>query len=1296
MNSQGDVALIIERDDQTGQCMIIGETKPQDGLAFQEKELRDVYMEQAIPERSLEDEDREKLYKYFCQTSHVKDREKYSLQPRGVFGQVVEWEPEGTVDPQPETVSVLATKKYKKVADKVRPVYQDLPEKFRIVRNITGDPLANMPKLSPRPPEFTPTGRYTQERKEAFDKVHEGDFLWPEERKLVHQLVMQQNKGFAWDDSEKGRFRSDFFPPVEIPVVEHVPWVLKNIPIPPGMHQRVCEFIKTKIDAGTYEPSSSSYRSRWFTVLKKDQVSFRIVHSLEPLNAVTIAHSGLPPVMETLAEHIAGRACGAILDLYVGYDERLLAESSRDLTTFQTPYGALRLVTLPMGWTNSVPIFHEDVTYILREEIPEYTEPYIDDVPVRGPATRYELEGGGYETIPENSGIRRFVWEHLNNVNRIVQRVKYSGGTFSGYKSTLCAADIMVVGHLCGYEGRKPMPDKVHVILNWGDCKTVSDVRSFMGTVGLLRIYIEDYATKAEHIQKLMRSSVTFEWGDKQRESMELLKQGVRDAKCIIPLDYSAPGAIVLAVDTSWRAIGFYIYQEDPADKKKKRYARFGSILLNEREARFSQPKRELFGLLRALEACMYWLLGCRKLVVETDAKYLKGMLDNPGMGPNATINRWIDKILMFHFELRHVPGKTFGPDGLSRREGQPGDEVFSNTEEFEDGPVGPPEFSKLNEEDEDPWVLDRFKDTIDTRGGYQQQLQPQMKDNEHLATSVKSFAKECRKARSEYELEKQVVRRLMAAKQVPEEQEKFLEQYMLRPSPPLYDFEEEGDPEAYDESNRTPAGQSTDERLPLVKLWLKDPTKGIVGMSGREYHNFTRFARHFFIDGKERLYRRAIDDTHKLVIAKEDRTRMMRLAHDNLGHRGSYATRMLLSERFWWPELERDVHWHVKTCHLCQERQKTMIQIPRTETHTPSIFQELHIDTMHMSPESYGYKYIVHGRCALTSWAEGRALRKENGETISAWLFEDIICRWGCLREIVTDNGGPFGRALEHLKAKWGIDWITISSYNSKANGKVERPHWDIRQMLYKACGGEHKAKNWFKYFHYVLWADRVSIRKGLGCSPFFMVTGAHPVLPMDIVEATWLVELPDEILSSEDLIAYRAIALAKHKVHIDDMRKRISKAKRDLIRKFEEKSAYKIKNYTFKKGDLVLMRNSPVEMSLNRKMKRRWEGPYIVIARKSGGAYILADMSGKVFKDKVAAFRVIPYFARRAIKSPETLDAALDQSPENIRKLMEKSDDEGEDHIEKEIYDEEPLRSDAEEDEDDAEAWWEDTLWP
>jgi hypothetical protein len=80
--------------------------------------------------------------------------------------------------------------------------------------------------------------------------------------------------------------------------------------------------------------------------------------------------TGIPPIPEHLAEQFGRHACSRMLNLYVGYDERLIAESSWDYTTFQTPFGALQLVTLPMGWTNSVPIFHNDITFILQAEIP--------------------------------------------------------------------------------------------------------------------------------------------------------------------------------------------------------------------------------------------------------------------------------------------------------------------------------------------------------------------------------------------------------------------------------------------------------------------------------------------------------------------------------------------------------------------------------------------------------------------------------------------------------------------------------------------------------------------------------------------------------------------------------------------------------------------------------------------------------------------------------------------------------------------------------------------------------------
>jgi len=50
-------------------------------------------------------------------------------------------------------------------------------------------------------------------------------------------------------------------------------------------------------------------------------------------------------------------------------------------------------------------------------------------------------------------------------------------------------------------------------------------------------------------------------------------------------------------------------------------------------------------------------------------------MLANPDIAPSASINRWIISILVFHFTLVHVPGSFHGPDGLSRRKTQPGDQ---------------------------------------------------------------------------------------------------------------------------------------------------------------------------------------------------------------------------------------------------------------------------------------------------------------------------------------------------------------------------------------------------------------------------------------------------------------------------------------------------------------------------------------------------------------------------------------------------------------------------------------------
>ena len=571
--------------------------------------------------------------------------------------------------------------KYKPVAKKIKPIASATPSEFRVEHFRVGDPLAGLPALPTDPSEFVPGKRLTTDRADALE-VDPLGFLWPEERKLILWLVRTHEMAFAWDASEQGTFHKDMFPPLKIQTVAHKPWVHWNIPIPPAIYPEVVRIIKEKILTGVYEPSTSSYRSRWFCVVKKDGKSLRLVHDLQPLNAVSIQDAAVPPFVETIAEAFAGHSVFGILDLMVGYDHCTIHEDFRNLTTFQSPVGSLRLTKLQMGYTNTVQIFHGDVCWILQEEISDVTVPFIDDCPAKGPKSCYERPDGSYETIPENPGIRRFIFEHLTNMNCVLQRLKHAGATVSAKKFVLAAPSIVVVGHKVSYEGCIPDKPKVQKVQDWPYCTNVTEVQGFLGLCSYCRVFIRDFAKHARPLINLTCKDTPFVFEEEQCESMDYLKHAIIHSLSLRPINYESDLPVILAVDTSNIAMGYILMQ---LGEDGQRYpAHFGSISLNEHERRYSQAKLELFGLFRALHDARLYIFGVKHLVVEVDACYIKGMINNPDLQPNVTINRWIAGILLFSFELTHVPAdKHTAPDGLSRRPPAPEDPPWED--DYED-----------------------------------------------------------------------------------------------------------------------------------------------------------------------------------------------------------------------------------------------------------------------------------------------------------------------------------------------------------------------------------------------------------------------------------------------------------------------------------------------------------------------------------------------------------------------------------------------------------------------------------
>ena len=1068
---------------------------------------------------------------------------------------------------------------YKKVSRKVRPVPASLPEDYRIIRQIPVDPLLSLPPLPTHPLDFTPGTRLTQERLDEL-KLNRYNFLWPEELKLLIYILRINELGLAWTEAEKGRFRDDYVSPIKIPVVEHVPWIQKNFPIPTGLLDQVIQIFRDKFAAGVYEHSDASYRSRWFCVAKKNG-SLRLVHDLQPLNAVTVRNSGVPPLADQLIESMAGRACYSMLDLFVGYDHRSLDVSSRDLTTIQSPIGALRLTRLPQGWTNAVTIFHEDVTFILEPEIPHVAWPFVDDCGIKGPASRFETEDGGYEVIPGNDGIRKFIWQHLNDVHRILHRLTCAGATVSAKKLFVAVPEVVILGHKCNYEGRIPDDSKIARVRDWPICKDTSDVRGFLGLAGYMRIWIKNYSAIARPLVNLTRKGETFIWEDQHADAMQKLKDAIVNSSALISIDYTTDRPVYLSVDSSFRGVGWILAQE--CADGKRRPSRFGSISWNERESNYSQPKIELYGLFRALHALRLHLVGVRNLIVEMDAVFIRGMLNNPDVQPNAVINRWIAAILLFDFKLVHVPAdKHQGPDGLSRRKPAEGE----------------------NDEEDDP------EEWIDKTLGLG-----------IWATTASAMAS--------FFLGNVSTVSVLSAEVDHSETDHVDHPIEFPPSNKSRDAEAE---------------------MMTIQHYLETLRKPL-NVDGNWEKFLRKTRRYFLLDG--RLWRRNPTGRDQLFLTPAQRFLAIREAHDGLGHKGIYSTRRTLLDRFWWPTLDRDVKWYINTCHQCQLRQTTKVRIPPTVPIPAPLFRKAYIDTMHMTPAG-GFKYIIQARCSLTAWPEWRALRTETGITIGRFIFEEILCRWGAVEEIVTDNGTAYIAALDWLSTKYGIRHIRISAYNSRANGIVERQHRTIRDSLLKTCGDD--ISKWPVHAPHVFWADRVTTRHSTGHSPFYMTHGVEPILPFDLALATFLVPNLTSPLSTADLIATRARQLQTRDEDLAAIREDVVKSRLAAARKFEQQFVNTIKTRQFALGDLVLVRNSAVEKT-HQKMKPRYFGPMVVVKRTRNGAYRLAELDGAVSRLRFAAFRLVPYHARShstisvtRLLDPEDLDALDSADEDNV----------------------------------------------
>ena len=355
-------------------------------------------------------------------------------------------------------------------------------------------------------------------------------------------------------------------------------------------------------------------------------------------------------------------------------------------------------------------------------------------------------------------------------------------------------------------------------------------------------------------------------------------------------------------------------------------------------------------------------------------------------------------------------------------------------------------------------------------------------------------------------------------------------------------------------------------------------------------------------------LYRRDQKNNRKLlkVIRRSELEIVMFMFHDHpiSSHFATKTTFEKIRERYYWPKMYEDVKTYVESCDQCQRRGKPQ---KKNELHPIEViepFYQIGIDIVGPLPKTErNNKYIVVAMDYFTKWPEAKALTEATAKEVAMFIYEDIICRHGCPKKILSDRGTHFNnRVIEKLVEKFQIKHKFSTPYHPKTNGLVERFNKTICEALAKLTKED---TDWDLHIGSVLFAYRNKKHSSIGTEPFYLMYGRKARIPMDIENEGTLIEERLEYLLEE---------LPKRRVEA----KMQNQKSQDKQKRYHDKKI-KRKQEEFEIGEKVLYYNAAKEKQWSGKLEDKWKGPYYIQQKLLNGSYKIKEINGRILKTPV-----------------------------------------------------------------------------
>ena len=408
-------------------------------------------------------------------------------------------------------------------------------------------------------------------------------------------------------------------------------------PLPFNKRQAVeVEFTELE-NKGIIRRTSSPWASPIHVVTKKDG-SLRPCGDFRALNAVTV-HDAYPmPLIKDLISRFAGNKIFSSIDLSKAFHQFPVNPDDIAKTAVTTPFGNFEYLFMPFGLRNAAQTLQRFMDTTFRDF--PHTFAYLDDIIVASP------------DASSHSQHLLQTFEVLNQHNLQINI----------HKCQFFQSRIRFLGHILSADGCDPVPERLDVIRSFPRPDTVTQLRSFLGTVNFCHRFIPNSSHITAPLSALNKGSKksTVVWTDEADKAFNSVKEALSQISTLHYPDNLLP--FTLTTDASDIAAGAVLHQmKDGIARPIEFFSRKFSIP----ETKYSAFDRELLAIFLSVRHFRHFLEG-RQFTIFTDHKPLLYCLTMKD--PSARVFRQLTFLSSFTFDIKHIAGKqNMVADCLSR-----------------------------------------------------------------------------------------------------------------------------------------------------------------------------------------------------------------------------------------------------------------------------------------------------------------------------------------------------------------------------------------------------------------------------------------------------------------------------------------------------------------------------------------------------------------------------------------------------------------------------------------------------